>query len=201
MSSLSQNFLKWRLFDIDLVDNWVHPSGKAVLLGDAVHPMLPYMASGAAMACEDAAVLRQVLKPVSGSATHDSSSSSSQLSSLKTALLQYQAIRQPRVSYLQKAGRRLQYEYHLADGPLQRDRDAWMTRDDRANPVFWGHEDRRVWLFGYDAEKDAVEKLRLWRAKYSDGVPPAGREDGGEETTASTDFYCQKVLDDGQVKA
>src|SRR5262249_10312255 len=35
--------------------------GPATLLGDAAHPMLPYLAQGAAMAIEDAAVLAQRL--------------------------------------------------------------------------------------------------------------------------------------------
>ncbi|HSN80454.1 MAG TPA: FAD-dependent monooxygenase [Rhodoferax sp.] len=36
-------------------------SGRVALLGDAAHPMLPYLAQGAGMAIEDAAVLAQVL--------------------------------------------------------------------------------------------------------------------------------------------
>ena len=35
--------------------------GRVVLLGDACHPMTPYMASGAAMALEDAVVLARCL--------------------------------------------------------------------------------------------------------------------------------------------
>ena len=36
--------------------------GRVALLGDAAHPMLPYLAQGAGMAIEDAAALQQVLK-------------------------------------------------------------------------------------------------------------------------------------------
>lgn len=42
------------------VGHW--STGKATLLGDAAHPSLPYMASGAAMAIEDAAVLARCLE-------------------------------------------------------------------------------------------------------------------------------------------
>ncbi len=42
------------------VSNW--STGKVTLLGDAAHPTLPYMASGAAMAIEDAAVLARCLE-------------------------------------------------------------------------------------------------------------------------------------------
>lgn len=101
------------------------------------------------MACEDAAVLRQVLRSTPGKA------------SLKGTLQKYQELRQPRVSYLQKAGRRLQYEYHHPDGPLQQARDEAMLKDDTQNPIFWGDEERRTWLFGFDAEQDAADKLRL----------------------------------------
>ncbi len=131
--------MKWRLFDLELVDNWVHPSGKAVMLGDAVHPMLPYMASGAAMACEDAAVLRKVVS----TATKET---------LGPALAQYQRIRQPRASVLQKAGRKLQDAYHLPEGKERDERDEWITKDDERNPIFWGYRERREWLFGHDAE-------------------------------------------------
>lgn len=37
-------------------------SGRVALLGDAAHPMVPYLAQGAGMAIEDAAVLAQVLQ-------------------------------------------------------------------------------------------------------------------------------------------
>ena len=42
---------KWGLFDRDPLDCWVF--GRIALLGDAAHPMLPFMAQGAAMAIED----------------------------------------------------------------------------------------------------------------------------------------------------
>jgi salicylate hydroxylase len=38
-----------------------HAKGRVALLGDAAHPMVPYLAQGAAMAIEDAAALAQVL--------------------------------------------------------------------------------------------------------------------------------------------
>nr|MBP8184176.1 FAD-dependent monooxygenase [Rhodoferax sp.] len=38
-----------------------HARGRVALLGDAAHPMRPYMAQGAGMAIEDAACLQRVL--------------------------------------------------------------------------------------------------------------------------------------------
>ncbi len=45
----------WVLCDRDPVERWV--DGRVVLLGDAAHPMLQYMAQGACMALEDAVCL------------------------------------------------------------------------------------------------------------------------------------------------
>jgi len=46
---------KWALYDRDPLDSWVQ--GHVALLGDAAHPMLPFLGLGAAMAIEDAVVL------------------------------------------------------------------------------------------------------------------------------------------------
>jgi 6-hydroxynicotinate 3-monooxygenase len=50
---------KWPVFDREPVDRW--HCGNVVLLGDACHAMRPYMAAGAAMAIEDAAVLARCI--------------------------------------------------------------------------------------------------------------------------------------------
>ena len=54
-----QRWQKWALYDRSPLAAWGR--GAATLLGDAAHPMLPYLAQGAAMAIEDAAVLAQCL--------------------------------------------------------------------------------------------------------------------------------------------
>jgi salicylate hydroxylase len=50
---------KWALYDCAPLPRW--GSGPVTLLGDAAHPMLPFLAQGAAMAIEDAAVLANCL--------------------------------------------------------------------------------------------------------------------------------------------
>src|SRR5207245_6359171 len=50
-----QHWQKWALYDRAPLARW--GKGAVTLLGDAAHPMLPYLAQGAAMAIEDAAVL------------------------------------------------------------------------------------------------------------------------------------------------
>ena len=53
---------KWPVFDREPVDIW--SGGRIVLLGDACHPLRPYMAAGAAMAIEDAAVLARCIAKI-----------------------------------------------------------------------------------------------------------------------------------------
>jgi len=49
----------WPIFDRERCDRW--SGGRIVLLGDACHPMRPYMAGGGAMAIEDATILSRCL--------------------------------------------------------------------------------------------------------------------------------------------
>ena len=50
---------KWAIFERDPLPNWTQ--GNIVLMGDACHPMTPYMAQGAANALEDSVVLSRCL--------------------------------------------------------------------------------------------------------------------------------------------
>ncbi|WP_167772966.1 FAD-dependent oxidoreductase [Ramlibacter humi] len=74
---------KWALHTRKPLQSWV--SGRVVLLGDAVHPMLPFMGQGAAMAIEDGMILARCLGSIPV---------------LDTALATYQAIRKPRAEEL-----------------------------------------------------------------------------------------------------
>jgi 6-hydroxynicotinate 3-monooxygenase len=53
---------QWPIFDREPVDCWSRSA--LVLLGDACHPMRPYMASGAAMAIEDGAILARCIAEI-----------------------------------------------------------------------------------------------------------------------------------------
>lgn len=53
---------KWAIFERDPMERWVQ--NNVVLIGDACHPMTPYMAQGAATSMEDAAVLARCLEGV-----------------------------------------------------------------------------------------------------------------------------------------
>lgn len=50
----------WPIFDRERDDRWA--GNRIVLLGDACHPVRPYMAAGGAMAIEDAAILSRCLE-------------------------------------------------------------------------------------------------------------------------------------------
>jgi salicylate hydroxylase/6-hydroxynicotinate 3-monooxygenase len=77
---------KWALLDRDPLPRWFE--GRVVLLGDACHPMTPYMAQGAASALEDAAVLTRCLEGIDEDG-------------LQRAYALYEATRKPRASAIQ----------------------------------------------------------------------------------------------------
>ncbi|KIX07984.1 uncharacterized protein Z518_02638 [Rhinocladiella mackenziei CBS 650.93] len=147
LCKLTQDFMKWRLCDLPALNTWIHPSGKACLLGDSCHPMLPYLAQGAAQAAEDAAVLRQCL------GTYED---------LSEALNKYESIRLPRAATVQLKTREHQYILHVDDGEIQKERDEKMKMNAEQNPVFWGYEPRREWLFSHDAEAALEQANKVW---------------------------------------
>lgn len=57
----AQGWKRWNLFDRKPLNAVQMAQGRVALLGDAAHPMLPYLAQGAAMALEDAWVLAACL--------------------------------------------------------------------------------------------------------------------------------------------
>ncbi len=60
-SAQSEGWKRWNLFDREPLKAAQMAQGRVALLGDAAHPMLPYLAQGAAMALEDAWVLAKCL--------------------------------------------------------------------------------------------------------------------------------------------
>jgi salicylate hydroxylase/6-hydroxynicotinate 3-monooxygenase len=78
---------KWALFERDPLPRW--SAERVTLLGDACHPMTPYMAHGAGMAIEDAAVLSRCLDGVDAGG-------------VGAALRRYEASRKPRTARIQQ---------------------------------------------------------------------------------------------------
>ena len=55
----ADTWYKWALYDRDPIPRWTR--GRVAVLGDAAHPMLPYLGQGACQAIEDGAVLATAL--------------------------------------------------------------------------------------------------------------------------------------------
>ena len=91
-----KNLYKWGLFDRPPMAQW--SIGRITLLGDACHPTLPFMAQGAAMAIEDAAVIAACLNQ-----TQDPTS----------AFLRYEKLRKKRTAMIQQLSRRNAKVFHL----------------------------------------------------------------------------------------
>lgn len=77
---------KWAILEREPLPTW--SEGRVVLLGDACHPMTPYMAQGAATSIEDAAVLARCLDAVDGE-------------DIAGAFKRYEKHRKPRTSLVQ----------------------------------------------------------------------------------------------------
>lgn len=87
---------RWGLFDHPPLAAW--QDGRTVLVGDAAHPMLPFLAQGAAMALEDAVVLAAALDTAPDVAT---------------GLAAYERRRLLRATRVQRASARNGGLYHL----------------------------------------------------------------------------------------
>lgn len=122
---------KWALYDRDPLPQW--SVGRVSLLGDAAHPMLPYMAQGACMAIEDGYVLARCL---------------TRSADAVAALADYEAIRRPRCSEVQLSARARAKVLHTADAKEVEARNAaYATLSD----PFAQSMDR---LYAYDPVQD-----------------------------------------------
>jgi len=120
---------KWALFDRAPLPRW--SVGRVTLLGDACHPMLPFMGQGAAQAIEDAATLTACLK---------------KLEDVRAALKLYEELRRPRASRLQSMSQTNKTRFHLPDGAEQQQRDAHMAQ----GATDWSFA-AIAWLYEHDA--------------------------------------------------
>jgi salicylate hydroxylase len=134
LGAVDETFI-WALFDRPPLPEWSR--GRVTLLGDACHPMLPFMAQGAAQALEDGATLTACM-------TRDEE--------IPDALRRYEAVRLPRASRIQALSTENKTRFHLPDGERQRERDAAMAG---------GGTDFAIkaveWIYAHDAA--AIEPL------------------------------------------
>jgi len=95
----ADKLFKWALFDREPLPRWT--TGRVTLLGDAAHPMLPFLGMGAAIALEDAVILARCF---------------AESSNIDGALKRYEAARRPRATEVTLDSRR-QSEIHQGRDP------------------------------------------------------------------------------------
>lgn len=124
----------WGLFRHQVADAWY--KGAVVLLGDAAHPTLPFMAQGANLALEDAWVLAKYI---------------SKAKDLSQGLKEYQDKRLSRAQKVVSEAEKNAWKYHLAFPPFR-----WLAhRTVQAMSTFAPRQIVRQfdWIYGYDVTK------------------------------------------------
>lgn len=119
---------QWTLYECPATHRWA--TGRIALLGDAAHPVLPFLAQGAVMALEDAVVLADALSRSTGA-------------DVPGALVRYEGMRKARCCSVARASRQNGAIYHL-DGPAGLARDTTLRLLPPALVM-----SRYDWLYGW----------------------------------------------------
>ncbi|RUP08741.1 FAD-dependent monooxygenase [Hyphomicrobium sp.] len=93
----ADSWRNWSLYRMPRLTRWT--SGRAALLGDAAHPVLPFLAQGAVMALEDAITLANAIPAHGGD--------------MEPALGEYERARHTRVAKVAEASERNGRIYHM----------------------------------------------------------------------------------------
>jgi salicylate hydroxylase len=136
--SAGEVWYKWALYDRDPIPEWTR--GRVTLLGDAAHPMLPYLGQGACQSIEDGCVLAGALGGEPGDPV--------------AALALYERARRPRANQVVLASRARGVSNHLAS-PLsawRRDLSIAVRRRLGRDPDGRG----TAWIPDYDASSPDV---------------------------------------------
>jgi salicylate hydroxylase len=131
--SAGEVWYKWALYDRDPIQRWTR--GRVTVLGDAAHPMLPYLGQGACQSIEDGCVLAAALAARSDDPIR--------------ALELYERSRRPRASQVVLASRQRGVSNHLASpwAALRRDVSIAVRRRLGRDPDGRG----TAWIPEYDA--------------------------------------------------
>lgn len=121
---------RWALYDMGPLRAW--SAGRMALLGDAAHPVLPFLASGGVLAIEDAAVLARAMDRAKGDP--------------QVAFPAYTAKRRLRAAQVQARSRRMGRIYHMS-GITRWSRNQVLTMRSPNDLLR-----RNDWLYGYRAE-------------------------------------------------
>ncbi|KAH7324352.1 hypothetical protein B0I35DRAFT_449344 [Stachybotrys elegans] len=142
----SQDIMEWTLYLYPPIPRWV--KGSTVLVGDACHPMLPFVAQGAANAIEGAAVLATAF-----TCTAD----------IPLALMMYEKIRKERGEKIAASASDTALALHLPNGPAQRRRDEAIVNRVQS-PDKWNNTQWQDYMWGVDVMD---ETMKLWRGVLS----------------------------------
>jgi 2-polyprenyl-6-methoxyphenol hydroxylase-like FAD-dependent oxidoreductase len=136
--SAGEVWYKWALYDRDPIPKWTQ--GRVTVLGDAAHPMLPYLGQGACQAIEDGCVLAAALDV--------------ERDDPDAALARYELARRPRASQVVLASRERGVSNHLASpvAAWRRDLSIALRRRVRRDPDGRG----TAWIPEYDASSPDV---------------------------------------------
>ena len=129
LGRVEEPVFRWALYDREPLEQW--GLGTTTLLGDACHPMLPFMAQGSCQAIEDAVVLARCLSDVS---TSDAVS----------AVRRYEDVRQGRTAQVQTSSLMNRDLFHMVDGQEQKDRDLIFSISPPGMSIL-------DWVYEYDA--------------------------------------------------
>ncbi len=134
LGRVEEPVFRWALYDREPLEQW--GLGTTTLLGDACHPMLPFMAQGSCQAIEDAVVLARCL---SEAGTSDAA----------LALRRYEQARQGRTAQVQTSSFMNRDLFHMVDGQGQRDRDMFLSMGPPGMSIL-------DWVYEYDALTVAI---------------------------------------------
>ncbi|OCT52819.1 Monooxygenase FAD-binding protein [Cladophialophora carrionii] len=196
-----QTAAKSPLKDIRVPEKWSSPSRKTILVGDAAHAMLSFMASGrpslliidmqltlrlgAAMAVEDAVALAESLR------------FATRKDMVSQAVAVFEQVRIPRVKQVHDATVKHGYTLHLPDGPEQQSRDKAMEKEVNgehfiSSPNQWSDPTVLSWLYPH---KPAVAVRKAWAErgpKNHNGVNGFGN---GQKREAAAEGMCDYQLE------
>ena len=141
---------KWHTAYLEKLERWSSESGRIVLIGDACHAMVPYLAQGAAMAVEDAVAMTECL------------ARASTVADIPRMMKLFELIRKNRCERISDGARNSGEIWHLPDGPEQRERDSRIKSgsktkvqsSDGENPNTWSDRKFQPWMFGFNAYED-----------------------------------------------